>query len=230
MDIYQASLRKMASNTLIHKVFDAKEWHNLVRKMGDDEQSLSLMNDILMAFRRKLSLSGGEESALNRMLIGLSSVNRWDEGTHRNNIFKAADLLGIKLPSAMFASEKTASSIGLYANVGVRAVTFWTFVPIHGRRDSQALEVIKGIRGATKALELEVQANLRSTLPAGQDLGNSVQLGHIVEPDSSRKNLVVYTQFWKEGKDRNTSEIYEMQEYLKGSGTKLSPPPIKIDD
>jgi len=126
-------------------------------------------------------------------------------------------------------SLKTASLPGPYAHVGVRAVTFWTLVPLKGRQDQQTYKVIKNIQEASKALEAEVQKSLRSNLPMSRSLGGSVQMGHLVEPDKSGNSLVVYTQFWKEGNDRNTSDIYEMQEYLKGSGTKLSPPPIRLD-
>jgi len=127
-------------------------------------------------------------------------------------------------------SLKTASLVGPYAHVGTRAVTFWTLFPIKGINDQQSHRVIKNIQEADKFLESKIKRAFQSTLPAGRDLANSVQMGHIVQPDRSGNSLVVYTQFWKEGKDRTTSDIYEMQEFLKGSGIKLSPPPIPLDD
>jgi len=126
------------------------------------------------------------------------------------------------------AQDKTASVVGPYGHVGTRAVTFWTLFPITGK-NGQTYAVIKGIQEADKALEAEFKKSRRSSLPSARDLGNSVQMGHIVQPDKSGNSLVVYTQFWKEGNDRTTSDIYEMQEFLKGSGTKLSPPPIRLD-
>jgi hypothetical protein len=83
-------------------VISAREWWELHRKMKADTQSQDLLQEILDHYRAKFAMTSNEEQALNRLRNGLDSVSRWDEATHRNNIFKVANLLGIKLPSGMF--------------------------------------------------------------------------------------------------------------------------------
>lgn len=80
----------------------------LIDEMEDagDKQSADLVRDVYMVIQKKLQLTTNEEYALKRLLGSVQRVGSWDAGTQRNNIFKAADLLGMKLPSFMFASEK----------------------------------------------------------------------------------------------------------------------------
>lgn len=80
----------------------------LIEEMEDvgDSQSAKLASDVYMELQKRLRLSDNEEHALKRLLGSVQRVGSWDAGTQRNNLFKAADLLGMKLPSHMFASEK----------------------------------------------------------------------------------------------------------------------------
>jgi len=65
-----------------------------------DEQTTELLSEIMSYFRNKFTSS--EESALNMVNNLLSSTNPRPAEAHRNQIFKAADLLKIKLPSYIF--------------------------------------------------------------------------------------------------------------------------------
>lgn len=77
-----------------------------LRKAGD-RQSLDLVSEVVQAFLDKFSLSSNEEAALRR-LSNLPHGSQ-DPASLRNQVFKIANLMGMRLPSAMFASEgKTA--------------------------------------------------------------------------------------------------------------------------
>ena len=76
-----------------------------------DEQSADLVYEVYSKLSDKFDLSSNESGALNRLKGSISRIGSWDAGTQRNNIFKAADLLGMKLPSMMFASDHTASGL-----------------------------------------------------------------------------------------------------------------------
>jgi len=49
-------------------------------------------------------LSSGAEHALSRLQGIVQYAKKWDISLLRNNVFKAANAVGIKLPSGMFAS------------------------------------------------------------------------------------------------------------------------------
>ena len=71
-------------------------------KKDGDEQSAKLLRDVMNHFIKKFELSNGEQDALGRM----SNVKPgMDSAGIRNFVFKAANSLGMHLPSAMFASQ-----------------------------------------------------------------------------------------------------------------------------
>jgi len=74
-------------------------------KKSGDEQSYNLMNDIMRHFMNKFDMDSGEEGAWYRLLNMVRDGGQWDESLLRNNIFKIANSLKMKLPSAMFASD-----------------------------------------------------------------------------------------------------------------------------
>lgn len=75
-----------------------------------DRQAADLLRDVMDQLTEELELSRGAQEALNRVRTIASRGQSWDPALLRNNIFKAANLLGMKLPSGMFASEqKTAA-------------------------------------------------------------------------------------------------------------------------
>jgi len=66
-----------------------------------DAQSADLLREVWSKLSDSLDISSSERQALSR-LRGIVDNPGWDPSLQRNNIFKAADLLGIRLPSAMF--------------------------------------------------------------------------------------------------------------------------------
>jgi len=80
-----------------------------IRKAGD-EQSAKLITDIQAALVDLLNFTSSEEAAVHRLADLVNRGKNWDAALIRNNIFKVANGLGIKLPSGMFASERGASS------------------------------------------------------------------------------------------------------------------------
>jgi hypothetical protein len=75
--------------------------HTEMEKTGD-KQSADLLRDVMDYFYKRLDLTDNEDAALNRLKGGIHSINSWEPDLHRNNIFKIANLLGMKLPSSMF--------------------------------------------------------------------------------------------------------------------------------
>jgi len=72
------------------------------RLTGEDEQCLDLLGDVCSKLQQKLSLDSGSMEALGRVRAAVEGVRSWRIDLVRNNIFKAANSLGIKLPSGMF--------------------------------------------------------------------------------------------------------------------------------
>ena len=67
-----------------------------------DDQTQDLARDVWMMLKKKLTLSRSETEALNRLKQSVSNSSKWKEAMHRNNIFKAANSLKMKLPSSSF--------------------------------------------------------------------------------------------------------------------------------
>lgn len=95
------------------KAFNVSVLEDLIdqRALGDilvgsksplDEQSQDLLGKVYEMLFDKLKLSNKEMGAFNRIKSSIERGDRMSPEMHRNNIFKAANLLGIKLPSAMF--------------------------------------------------------------------------------------------------------------------------------
>lgn len=80
--------------------------HSRLRK--EDAQSADLMRDVWDQLTGELELSRGAQEALSRLMGICSRGANWDVALLRNNIFKAAHSLGMRLPSAMFASDLSA--------------------------------------------------------------------------------------------------------------------------
>lgn len=66
-----------------------------------DAQTLKLLEDSYQFFFRKFELSANEERALNRLRNVMGSRSR-EPANLRNQIFKGADELGMRLPSGLF--------------------------------------------------------------------------------------------------------------------------------
>ena len=100
---------KTASQDMFFEIVDKRKW-SAIRQALDkagDKQSVGLWSEASLKLSKALSLSTKEEYALNRMRNLMARPNTAPEGM-RNQVFKIANELGIKLPSGMFASTKTA--------------------------------------------------------------------------------------------------------------------------
>lgn len=97
-----AALDKRASDSMLWRILDEKDFYRLYRNVEkDDEQSAELLYKIKGALDDALSLSSNETMALNRLTHLLNATSHNPAGA-RNIIFKIADHLGIKLPSSHF--------------------------------------------------------------------------------------------------------------------------------
>jgi hypothetical protein len=72
------------------------------RLSKEDKQSADLLYKVMSALMDKLDLDRGASEALSRLQGIVKNGSRWNAGLLRNNVFKAANSLGIKLPSGMF--------------------------------------------------------------------------------------------------------------------------------
>jgi len=97
------------SRNILWNVLDQKGFYQLQRELKEDEQSRKLVSEIGRKLAEVLSLTDGQDAALNRLKQSIDNAGRWGLDLQRNNLFKAADSLGIRLPSGMFASTKSAA-------------------------------------------------------------------------------------------------------------------------
>lgn len=106
-------LPKTASQReVMEAILPARKMYDLVDAMEKegDKQSADLAVEVYQKLVERLTLTDNEEYALNRLQNSVSRIGSWDAATQRNNIFKAADLLKLKLPSHFFASDKSAGA------------------------------------------------------------------------------------------------------------------------
>jgi len=112
----------------------------------DDEQSAELLQEVLSKLSDELEISNGAESALTRIQGVIKNHKHWGPDLLRNNIFKAANSLGIHLPSGMFASEVVSAVHKLKKDLKVKngdAIPMGVRVKVkflgrHNREGSQA--------------------------------------------------------------------------------------------
>ena len=90
------------SDELFWMLVDQRAYFKLYEKMEDDAQSQELLDDISDALHRELDIKSGSMHALKRLINMVERGGNWDESLLRNNIFKIANSLNIKLPSGMF--------------------------------------------------------------------------------------------------------------------------------
>jgi hypothetical protein len=87
---------------IIDHVLPQRDLLKLEDALGNDEQSWDLAVQVYQKIAEKLRLSDREGQALYRLMDSVKNMKSWKGDLQRNNIFKAANLLGIKLPSSMF--------------------------------------------------------------------------------------------------------------------------------
>jgi len=92
-----------SDNNILWGILDRRAYLKLARSFSKqgDTATATMMADVGIHLMQKLKLSNNERAALNRLSQSIQNPN-WDISLHRNNLFKAADLLGMKLPHAMF--------------------------------------------------------------------------------------------------------------------------------
>ena len=71
-------------------------------RLDEDEQSRDLFDQVLRKLSKELEISSGAEEALKTIHDLVSRGKSWNMALIRNNVFKAANSLGIHLPSGMF--------------------------------------------------------------------------------------------------------------------------------
>ena len=87
----------------MNRIFDEKAFFKLYREVTkQDKQSAELLREVWQKLSKTLDISDNEYNAMQRVTQLINSQGRWDIGLQRNNIFKAANLLGINLPSGSF--------------------------------------------------------------------------------------------------------------------------------
>ena len=94
--------RQRRAESLIEAIVDVNEYIDTVEALRGDEQSVDLLNKVYEYFYNKFELTRNEREAFSRLQYVIENKDRWDPSLLRNNVFKAAHALGMKLPSYMF--------------------------------------------------------------------------------------------------------------------------------
>jgi hypothetical protein len=95
---------KEAADETILEMLMGKSARDISVRMRNsmDDQTRNLALQVWMKLNEILTLKGDQKAAFNRLYQSIDAGKNYSESMHRNNIFKAADLLGIKLPSGIF--------------------------------------------------------------------------------------------------------------------------------
>lgn len=96
--------RVASSNDIIEYVVPERELMNLVAVLekAGDTQSSALVLEIYQKLAERLEITTNESQAINRLKNTMKNTESWRPDLLRNNVFKVADLLGMKLPSGIF--------------------------------------------------------------------------------------------------------------------------------
>jgi hypothetical protein len=97
-----AAVQREASDSFLWDAVDRRGFSKVYSDLRKtDEQSAKLLRQVVQQLAASLTLPDDERRALNRVMAVVSNPGM-DPSLQRNNIFKAANSLGIKLPSGMF--------------------------------------------------------------------------------------------------------------------------------
>ena len=103
---------KVASQSLIEGLLPRRDVVSCIRKIKKtDEQSSKLLRDAYLELSDQLDITDNQRYALNRMKNVVENCDRMQPAGIRNQVFKAADMLGMRLPSGIFASQKQAAGM-----------------------------------------------------------------------------------------------------------------------
>lgn len=99
---------------ILFSLVNERDFHKAVRQIGkDDQQSADLLQDVGRKLMDEFNISRDAQEAFNRFRLVINHAGKWDIALLRNNIFKAAHSLGMKLPSMIFASDSDLSDSDL---------------------------------------------------------------------------------------------------------------------
>jgi len=88
---------------LFHMVVPQRDVMKMYSRLEDeDDQSAQLYQEVVGKLVEMLDMDRGAQEALRRIQDVSGRGQRWDIDLLRNNIFKAANAMGIRLPSGMF--------------------------------------------------------------------------------------------------------------------------------
>lgn len=172
-----------------------------VLKKAGDQQSIDLLRDIQINLIEKLDLDRGADEAISRLFQLGSRGKGWDPALIRNNVFKAANSLGMKLPSAMFASEDAGFRKALvrlaHTNPDIRRHV----LPLLGVRREASADVPGPKMAKEVAAELKVyrlKPSIRN-LPGGFEVSgqSTVNPEYVVKatvPKSGRGTITIVDQ------------------------------------
>lgn len=182
-----------------------------------DSQAGALFNKSVSELAEAFTLTSRQEYALNRLVQVVENASRWDAALLRNNIFKAADGLGLKLPSFMFASG---AESGLHADL-VRLAhavpeTRAHLVPL--LRQAAEKEALRSQMPRPFYLPPEVRGTEPNVDPKGTDLaiwtwGQAGKLRGIAFAGKADKPLWNYTFRSEAERDHYVNETIERRQH-----------------
>jgi len=88
-----------SSDSLLDSIINQDD---LVDEGNMDDQTHKLAIETYQKLWKRLLIKSNEREALNRLTNSIKNKKRWKSDLLRNNIFKAANSIKIKLPSSMF--------------------------------------------------------------------------------------------------------------------------------
>lgn len=156
--------KKASSDILMTLLGGSQAYYNADQSIGDkDTQASNLFTSCIQKLADALELPPNHQQALNRIQQIVANANHWDAGLIRNNVFKVANLLGLKLPSFMFASEGASKQAAGVTKSDIKMKN-GDVVP-RGTRIQQVKFMSEHEPNATKLLQLL----LDYTGPSGRD-------------------------------------------------------------
>jgi len=92
-----------AGSEILWRLLDQRDFFKLYKTVEkQDKQSAQLLKAITDKLSDSLKIKDNEYNAISRLTQMIKGGQNWDISLQRNNIFKAADLMGIRLPSGSF--------------------------------------------------------------------------------------------------------------------------------
>ncbi len=95
--------KEAASEEILNFVLPIAKVYTLLDRLEKQEPiTAKLTQDVLYEISKQLTIPDNTMEAINRLRNTANNMDRWDIDLMRNNLFKAAHSLGIKLPHGMF--------------------------------------------------------------------------------------------------------------------------------